>query len=106
MTCVTFYRAGGSVTGFDVAGHTGFAREGEDIVCAAVTSAVRLVECTLNDVMNLGAHVQVDPDTAFISLGLPDARANAAQDVLSGMIAYLRQLENEYPGFVKIREVL
>ena len=30
-----------------------YASEGEDIVCAAVTSAVRLVECAVNDVLGL-----------------------------------------------------
>ena len=36
---------------FEVKGHSGYAEAGSDIVCAAVTSAVRLVECSLNDVL-------------------------------------------------------
>ena len=45
MTTVTFYTEGRRITGFDASGHSGFAEAGEDIVCAAVTSTVRLVEC-------------------------------------------------------------
>ena len=37
------------------AGHSGYAEEGEDIVCAAITSAIRLVEATVNDVLGLAA---------------------------------------------------
>ena len=44
MTTVTFYTEGRRITGFDASGHSGFADAGEDIVCAAVTSTVRLVE--------------------------------------------------------------
>ena len=49
MTTVTFYTEGSRITGFDASGHSGYAEEGGDIVCAAVTSTVRLIECVLND---------------------------------------------------------
>ena len=51
MTTVTFLTEEARIIGFDAEGHSGYAEEGEDIVCAAVTSAVRLVEATVNDVM-------------------------------------------------------
>ena len=51
MTTVTFLTEESRIIGFDAKGHSGYAAEGEDIVCAAVTSAVRLVEATVNDVM-------------------------------------------------------
>ncbi|MFQ9917993.1 MAG: ribosomal-processing cysteine protease Prp [Flavonifractor plautii] len=34
-------------------------RQGQDIVCAAVTSAVRLTECAVNDVLGLEASVKM-----------------------------------------------
>ena len=43
MTTVTFYTEGSRITGFDAAGHSGYADAGGDIVCAAVTSTVRLI---------------------------------------------------------------
>ena len=67
MTTVTFHTEGSAITGFDAKGHSGFAQEGEDIVCAAITSAVRLVECTVNDVMGLCAAVK---QTTMIRIGL------------------------------------
>ena len=50
MTTVTFYMEGERIVGFTVQGHSGYADEGSDIICAAVTSAVRLTECAVNDV--------------------------------------------------------
>ena len=57
MTTVTFLTEGKRIIGFDAKGHSGYSEEGSDIVCAAVTSAVRLVESTVNDVLGLAASV-------------------------------------------------
>ena len=54
MTTVTFHMEGERIVGFTVQGHSGYADEGSDIICAAVTSAVRLTECAVNDVLGLG----------------------------------------------------
>ena len=55
MTTVTFYSEGSRLTGLEMKGHSGYAPQGEDIVCAALTSAVRLTECAVNDVLGLEA---------------------------------------------------
>ena len=51
MTTVTFLTEGKRIIGFDAKGHSGYGDAGSDIVCAAITSAVRLVESTVNDVL-------------------------------------------------------
>ena len=55
MTTATFFSEGSRIAGFEIKGHAGHAPAGEDIVCAAVTSAVRLTECAVNDVLGLEA---------------------------------------------------
>ncbi len=73
--------------------HSGWGEEGEDIVCAAVTSAIRLVECTVNDVMGLCASVKVREKDAKISF--PPARRpvrpaeSTCQNLLTGLMVYL-----------------
>ena len=108
MTTVTFHMEGSAITGFDARGHSGFAQEGEDIVCAAVTSAVRLVECTVNDVMGFRAGVKVDETAAAISLRLPGGLSAAAEDtcqsLLTGLMVYLTQLHDEYPDHIEVLE--
>ena len=95
MTTVTFQTEGSRIVGFEVKGHSGYAPEGEDIVCAAITSAVRLVEATVNDVMGLCAAVKVREADASISLRLPGGLANTAestcQNLLTGLMVYLAQ---------------
>ena len=41
MTTVRFTRKDGMLTGVTCTGHTGYAEQGEDIVCAAVSSVVQ-----------------------------------------------------------------
>ena len=89
MTTVTFLTEDARIIGFDVQGHSGWGESGEDIVCAAITSAVRLVEATVNDVMGLCAAVKVREADASISLRLPGGRVHLSEspdgaDGLSG----------------------
>jgi len=107
MTRISFTRTGGKVTGFRVSGHSGFADEGEDIVCAAVTSAVRYCECMLNDVYGLNEQVIADPKGPVIEL-LPQSGAEnipARCALLEGLRLYLSELSAEYPNYIKILEV-
>ena len=109
MTTVTFYSEGSRVTGFEVRGHSGYAPEGEDIVCAAVTSAVRLVECTVNDVLGLEASVKVKEQDASISLKLPNGlgqtNESTCQTLLVALMVHFVQLAEEYPDNITVLEV-
>ena len=108
MTTVTFLTEDARIIGFDVQGHSGWGESGEDIVCAAITSAVRLVEATVNDVMGLCAAVTVREADASISLRLPGGLANTAestcQNLLTGLMVYLAQLHDEYPDNIEVME--
>ncbi len=108
MTTVTFYTEGSRITGFEASGHSGYAEAGGDIVCAAVTSTVRLIECVLNDVMGLCATVKVNENAARISLRLPGSLGQTAestcQTLLTGMMVYLIELHGEYPDHIEVIE--
>lgn len=101
MTTAEFHTEGRRITGFTVRGHSGYAPEGEDIVCAAVTSAVRLVECAVNDVLGLEAAVKVKEKDASISLKLPgglgQTNESTCQTLLTALMVYCVQLHEEYP---------
>ena len=108
MTTVTFLTEDARIIGFDFQCPSGWGESGEDIVCAAITSAVRLVEATVNDVMGLCAAVKVREADASISLRLPGGLANTAestcQNLLTGLMVYLAQLHDEYPDNIEVME--
>ena len=101
MTTVTFHSADSRLDGFVVEGHSGYAEAGADIVCAAISAAVGLTECTINEVMGLGAAVKAKEKSARISLKLPPAlnedSENLCQTVLTGLLVYLQAMGEEYP---------
>ena len=108
MTTVTFRTEGNRIIGFDSQGHSGYAEAGEDIVCAAITSAIRLVDATINDVLGLAASVKIKESEALISLRLPGGLAPTAestcQNLLTGLMVYLAELHDEYPENIEVME--
>ena len=109
MTTVTFHTEGRRIVGFEVKGHSGYAQEGEDIVCAAITSAVRLAECAVNDVLGLEASVKVREKDASITLKLPNSlgqtNESTCQTLLTALMVHFVQLAEEYPDFISVLEV-
>jgi uncharacterized protein YsxB (DUF464 family) len=109
MTTVTFHLEGSRICSFESEGHSGYAEEGEDIVCAAISSTIRLVECAINDVLGLEASVRIDPIHTKISLKLPGTLPQAAestcQTLLAAMMLYLAELHEEYPDHITVLEV-
>ena len=108
MTSVTFLTEEARIIGFDATGHSGYADAGEDIVCAAITSAVRLVDATVNEVMGLCASVKVDEENGAIAFRLPGGLSQSAESTcqarLAGLMVYLAELHDEYPDNVEVME--
>ena len=109
MTTVVFRMEGDRITGFEARGHSGYAEAGADIVCAAVTSAVRLAECAVNDVLGLEAAVKVRQKDAYLSLKLPAKLGQTAestcQTLMTALMVHFAQLHEEYPDHIIVLEV-
>ena len=108
MIQASFSTDGSRITAFTVAGHSGLAPSGEDILCAAVTSAVRLTECAVNDVLGLGATVKVKEADASISLripgGLSQTSESTCQTLLTALMVHFTSLHEEYPENILVLE--
>lgn len=104
MTTVKLIKSDGNIVGFDVSGHSGYAESGSDIVCAAISSSVSLVETILNDSFGAGAEVEVDPDAARITLML-NKSCDKCHSVLKAFGQYMCSISEEYPKYIKILEV-
>ena len=94
---------------FQVKGHSGLAEAGEDVLCAAITSAVRLTECAINDVLCLEASVKVSERDASVTLKLPsrleDSVEETCQTLLAAFLLHLVNLAEEYPENITVLEV-
>ena len=101
MTTVTFTTRGSRIESVEFQGHSGLAEAGSDILCAALTSALRFLEATVNDVLAVGAAVKVKEASATISLKLPgdmgEENEATCQALMAGLMSYLTDLSGEYP---------
>ena len=111
MTRCEFFTEDDRITGFSVSGHSGYAEAGQDIVCAAISAAVALAECTINDVCGgkakVRVKVRVKEADARITLTLPATceEEEAIQSVLAGLMLYLISLRDEYSDYIEVLEV-
>ena len=107
MTTVEFTNTDGRLTGFCCSGHSGYGEEGTDVVCAAVSTAVKFAEAAINDVLGSHAKVRVNESEARVSLTLPASceEESAVQAVLTAMMLTLCSLRDEYPDYIEVLEV-
>ena len=104
MTRVEFFDRDGEISGFSVMGHSGYAEEGSDIVCAAISTAVQFAATTITDVLGVPAKTKVNEEKAHITLTLPASyeEEDAVQAVLTGMMLTLGELRDQYPDHIEV----
>lgn len=105
MIKVSFAQSGDLIKGFTLEGHSGAGSEGNDIVCAAVSSAAYMTVNTITDILSLNPHIDVDD--GFMAIELSSAEIKKAQDILCGFRLHLTELSKDYKEniTVKISEV-
>ena len=107
MTKCEFFTEDDRITGFSVSGHSGYAENGQDIVCAAISAVVTMAEATINDVCGAKAKVRVKEEDARITLTLPAScdEEETVQAVLAGMLVTLCNMRDDYPDYIEVMEV-
>ncbi|MBQ4224751.1 MAG: ribosomal-processing cysteine protease Prp [Oscillospiraceae bacterium] len=100
MITANFFREDDSLTGFHLHGHSGYAEEGSDIVCAAVSSASQFVCNTISDHFHDSARIYVKDNTLEIRLDKHcDGHSFA---LIQSFFEHLQMIEEEFPGTIRI----
>ena len=91
----------GGVLGFSMEGHAEYGEAGEDIVCAAVSSAAYLVVNTLTDVRHVPPlSLRVDEGQMFFRIEPKDEPR--CRELLQGFKLHLQSLEEQYPSALRV----
>lgn len=90
------------LTGFSIRQHTDFAPEGEDIVCAAVSSAAYMTVNTIQEIMKAHADVCVDEDSALLRMTLKTDSVERCQELMSGFKLHVSALHEQYPKNIQV----
>ena len=113
MTKVVFLKSGGVFCGFEEHGHTGYGEEGNDILCAAISSMTMLIINAIEVAYASDVDYTVDEQTADIKVVAKGALAKYEKDekkryAIAGLItAYYYQLNDlteEYYDFLEVEE--
>lgn len=102
-------RKNNDIAGFKVEGHAGYAKAGEDIVCAGVSV---VTVGTVNSIEALtGIVMDSRMKNGFLSANLPDTveteEAGAqAQLLLASLVVMLKSIEESYGKYIQIQDVI
>ncbi len=66
MTVLRVYRKGKQYVGFECSGHSGYAQEGSDIVCAAISTAVQYCINCAEKIDQVPIQLTVEQENALI----------------------------------------
>ena len=92
-----------ALVGFELSGHAGYADSGEDIVCAAVTSAVQFSANALTDIVSAKVDVRVEENLIALAVkDIADERTECcAQAILEALWLHLKILSEQYRGPIR-----
>lgn len=100
MTTAKFLFSGETIVSFELSGHSGFAAEGADIVCSAVSSAVYMAANTIIETMKLNPKTEVREGYMKIQLNSEDALKSKV--ITDGLYLHLSELQSQYPNNLKL----
>lgn len=109
MTKVTLFRQNGRLCGFSTKGHSGYAEEGEDIVCSAVSALTQTAVMGITELLKLPAAVEIRDAWLYCMLDrdITEANRQKAELILETMALGLRSIADSYSDYLKLldREV-
>lgn len=71
MTKIQILKREHNIIGLIVSGHSGYAEEGSDIVCSAISSLSQMVCVGLENVLNLKPNIVINENKAYLECKLP-----------------------------------
>ena len=106
MTQIVLKKENGIIVSGKVKGHSGYAEEGSDIVCSAVSS---VLWCTLNGLESfLGNKIKISQKEADVSFEIKELSGEEkikADALLSSMDMFFAELSSQYSAFISKSEV-
>jgi len=109
MTEITINRKGTIVSGIEVSGHSGYAEEGSDIVCAALSTLMQTLDIGLDQVAGVGSFTTQRNDVSGYMACRWDPSDSAyragGQILVHSVVLAMKSIAGTYPENVHISEV-
>ncbi len=106
MTDIKITRKGNSIVEVVAQGHTGYGYEGEDIVCAGLSTLIQTALLGLLQVVGINAKYTTDTELGLCRFTLPQnltsAERHDADIVLNTMLAGIQDFYTEYSDYINL----
>jgi uncharacterized protein YsxB (DUF464 family) len=103
--CTLYLDASSRITGFSIKGHSGYAEEGSDIVCAAVSALALTTDNALCRLVGLSP-IERGGEDGFLEVLLPekmtDQQMHDAQLLMNTLHIGLENIAQAYPDYVRL----
>ena len=106
MTEITVLEKRGRLVGFDATGHTCYAEEGEDIVCAAVSAITQTAVIGIMEVIKAPCALDISDGELHLMLEktVKGKLFEQAELIIRTMLAGLRSIETDYSDYLKLEK--
>ncbi len=109
MTTVKVTRVNDKIVSVECEGHTGYAEQGEDIVCAALSSIVQTAALGLLQVAKVNAEIEVRDEDGYFKLQMPEKisseRRHDADMVLETLFLGIADLNQGFSDFIELEVI-
>ena len=104
MTKISFIYCGDALAGYEMDGHASDTQaEGEDVLCAALSSAAYLVANTITDVLHVDAEIEVDD--GYMMLIAPKKDLEKCADIFTGLKLHFESLAEDYGDSIELNDM-
>ena len=108
MTTIIIKRQQNSIIQVECQGHSGYADEGEDIVCAGISSITQTAIIGLQLVAGVKVSVKKDDKKGYLLFkivgDLDKAKRHDADVILNTMYAGLKDYEDGFSKYIKVED--
>ena len=91
----------------EATGHSGYAEQGSDIVCSAVSTLMQNLAVGLTEVLKLDPRVIIDEQIPHMSVSLEsinEEQEQSAQVLMQTTLLSLKEIASGYSNYIKIKE--
>lgn len=106
MTTVNISKCDKSIIAVECTGHAGYAEEGEDIVCSALSSIVQTAVLGIMQVAGINIDYVTDSEKGYLKMVLPekmsDRQRHDADTILNTMYLGIADLHEGFSDFIEL----
>ena len=105
MIKVEIFRKNGSIVGYKASGHSGYSKQGSDIICSTISTSLHMTLAGIQEVLKLEPKFKMND--GFLDVDLRNISQNKFTEInilTETMVLFLKELAKQYPKYIRLVE--